>query len=1829
MKKTFTHQFTTLFGALLASFALTAWCFTEATQAKLTPVTDVILDQQEKDTTAPQLAITTPLHDSEHNEVPQISGIAIDPDSVNPPVPASGLDKVEVSLYCDGAYWNGSDWVRDRVALAAQLSGNTWTLQTSLPDGEKQRRDNWYTILARAYDKAGNQIDVGRGFKVRPLKMLFVQDANYEYWGVDFSSDKPSSAQTSSAQAPVSPDKLKSIIQGTEFHLGPDFSLPKAWVFGAVSDGATKLILSVRGRSPGKVTFQKETTNATKDDKLTDINSAGNGENLTHQLFLDGFYYWFALYTVPSQTNPLTIPVSSPDAYSTLSKVKFSVSYTPTYGSRKSPPVEWSETGGVSLSPTPVLLVHGLWSSSKIWESRIGVMNSLGAAITGNELFLGFDVYTANYEATHADPLWVNQSIIFKSPYNSGDSIDKILKEYRNERRTACTRVDVIGHSMGGIVSRFFAQWKSYSSPRNFGKGYIRRLITIGTPHCGSPLATLGASLIGSSLSEWFAEHIQKAPIHLGAVKDLRIGSPALFGGRELPDGPVLPGITETKIPSFAIVGNIPINETPNAQSIKNAESLYVFSQFYSPIPGLDVSTPFDFSRTLLYDSDDTSQPQDLVVRGSSQRGGIAEGYYQVFTSARHSRNVGLDNLPSETDSPEIGQKIKQLMMSEESAFALSGFPAVSKVCSPVFHQSISGRPSERSSAESLVTNFQAQAITPLSILFPAEGAVFHPGDQISITVEPPNGKQLETMLVGVSVNGKSQNMALIQNGLTASFTISSIETGDGKVRVLARDTQGNTYIAERGIVVKPYAPVPLVSVAPESVTFWGSDETRQIEVKGGVFDIATMEFVKVDISAASNGTFYVSDNPQVVTVSQDGLLRPIGNGKAVVKVTNGERKVTITVNVDLAGPRVYGVSTSSFSLTSTGTSAASLEFSSGATNVPITIEGEGFRQVSQIEILRNGISDPAIKITSFSVESETVIRAEISIATGAAPGNRVISITTDNPRTVSSFTGGSVITVAPPEASPIPTISRLSPSSAVTGGQGFRVTVSGANFADGTIVLWNGVQRYTEFISATELRAYISAADITSAGTSQIRVVSPAGKESATASFTVQQASNPVPVLSSLTPSSVNAGSGTFTLTVRGSSFVNGAVIQWNGVSKVTTSASASELSASIPASDLTTAGTAQVKVVNPPPGGGTSGALAFTIAVPPNPVPILSSLTPNSANAGSSAIALTVRGSSFVNGAIVQWNGGSRPATFISATELRASIPASDLTSAGNSQVRVFNPSPGGGTSSALTFTISAPANPVPVLSFLTPNSAMAGSGAITLTVRGSSFANGAVIQWNGVSKVTTFISSTEVRGSILASDLAAARSVQVKVFNPAPGGGTSGTLTFTISAPSNPVPVLSSLTPSSANAGSGAFTLTVRGSSFVSGAVVQWNGVSKATTFVSATELQASIPTSDLANPGSAQVKVFNPAPGGGTSVGLMFTINSIPAQDMEREPNESPEQATPVGLGRVMTGKAAFSDSFIYEITFSDGQRERIPDFFKFELAQSAHLELSLKFNAGADLDLFLYSFDGSNWRYYGSSAGVTTSETVITNEPLPPGRYFILVGCYSGSSTYSLSVLPYAKTNLLVNGSFENGPAGLGVTSVPGWTVSRGNVDVIPNSAAVLWAWHQAADGSKSLELTGNPGVGAIRQTFSTEAGRKYLLTGWISHHFAVSTAGAKVSVNGEALEPIRYSVSNTQADMKWARFVRGFVARSASTTIELGDEDISNWIWGGAVLDGLSIETVSVTYQNNFQQNAGLSGLGNTSSAVVAERSILLNRKNPPRPEVRSLSVKERKLVNN
>lgn len=651
------------------------------------------------------------------------------------------------------------------------------------------------------------------------------------------------------------------------------------------------------------------------------------------------------------------------------------------------------------------------------------------------------------------------------------------------------------------------------------------------------------------------------------------------------------------------------------------------------------------------------------------------------------------------------------------------------------------------------------------------------------------------------------------------------------------------------------------------------------------------------------------------------------------------------------------------------------------------------------------------------------------------------------------------------PTTNPAPSATSLSPASVRAGLGPVAVSVSGTGFNAFSIARWNGSARPTKVLSTTHLRVTLSAADIPAVGSGEISVLNPPPGGGTTSSLSL--AIDPPPLL---TASQAVVGSGT-TVTVTLANGLGNAgdwlsfaksdtpdssYIHWTYVGTGVTNRTWSIVTPATP-------GTYEFRLIQ---ASGTRAATSAPVIVDTSlsPTPVISSLSPSTGFSNSGPFTLTVNGSGFTSASIVRWGGADRVTTFVSSTQLRAAIPAGDVTSVGSANVTVFTPPPGGGTTAPLPFTIikgptlavsatvvapaanvtvtltdglglsgdwlalalaSAPntsylqwtyvgagvttrtwtvkmpstsgvyefrlfttaskraatsplvsvdssLSPAPALSSVSPTTAYTGSGPFTLTVNGSGFTAASVVRWNGFDRATIFISSSQVQAAIPATDVAASGTAQITIFNPPPGGGTSASIAFpvvagptlsvdatvvpaaanvtvtlrnglggggdwlalaavgapngsylqwtyvgagittrawtvkmpassgayefrlfvagsvraavspavTVDALLNPAPTIASLSPSTAFAGSGALTLTVNGAGFTSASVVRWNGADRPTTLVGSTQLRAAITASDVASTGTAQVSVFSPAPGGGTTAALPFTILTGP-------------------------------------------------------------------------------------------------------------------------------------------------------------------------------------------------------------------------------------------------------------------------------------------------------------------------------------------------------------
>lgn len=114
----------------------------------------------------------------------------------------------------------------------------------------------------------------------------------------------------------------------------------------------------------------------------------------------------------------------------------------------------------------PVLLLHGFMGTR-------GVMYAIERRLT-NE---GVPVFSFSFGT-------LNTGDIRESAYKLHEKVEKLLAPLPD------TRVDIVGHSMGGLIGLYYVK-------RLGGHRKVRRLITMGTPHQGTWSALLGVAAFG------------------------------------------------------------------------------------------------------------------------------------------------------------------------------------------------------------------------------------------------------------------------------------------------------------------------------------------------------------------------------------------------------------------------------------------------------------------------------------------------------------------------------------------------------------------------------------------------------------------------------------------------------------------------------------------------------------------------------------------------------------------------------------------------------------------------------------------------------------------------------------------------------------------------------------------------------------------------------------------------------------------------------------------------------------------------------------------------------------------------------------------------------------------------------------------------------------------------------------------------------------------------------------------------------------------------------------------------------------------------------------
>jgi hypothetical protein len=598
-------------------------------------------------------------------------------------------------------------------------------------------------------------------------------------------------------------------------------------------------------------------------------------------------------------------------------------------------------------------------------------------------------------------------------------------------------------------------------------------------------------------------------------------------------------------------------------------------------------------------------------------------------------------------------------------------------------------------------------------------------------------------------------------------------------------------------------------------------------------------------------------------------------NSTNVTSATSLTANLTIGANAT-TGPRNFSVSNSgpgggtsgnqTFTVNNPAPTLASLAPNLGNRLQTLNVVFTGTNFISGVTSVNVGAD---ITVNSINVTSATSLTANLTIGANAATGGRNFSVINASPGGGTS--GSQTFTVN----NPAPMLTNIQPFNG-NRLQTLDVVFTGAGFFNGVTSVNAGAGitiNSTTITNSTTLRANltISASAATGGRNFSVTNSGPGGGTSGNVTFNVN---NPEPALTSIAPAMGNRLQ-TLNVVFTGTNFISGATSVDVGSDIIVNSTivtSATSLTANLTITASAATGPRNFSVINSAPGGGASNDLSFTIN---DPAPALSSIAPATASR-LQTLDVVFTGTNFISG-VSAVNVGEDIAinstTVTGSTSLTANLTIGAGAATGPRNFSVTNIGSGGGTSGNQTFTIN---NPAPNLTNLAPN---AGNRLQTLDVvfTGANFING-VTGVNAGPGITvnsiTVTNATSLTASLTIDASAATGPRNFSVTNSAPGGGTSGNVTFTVN---NPGPTLSSIAP---NLGNRLQTLDVlfTGADFISGVttVNVGSGITVNSTIVTnSTSLTANLTITANAATGPRNFSVTN---SGATSAGQTFTVNN---------------------------------------------------------------------------------------------------------------------------------------------------------------------------------------------------------------------------------------------------------------------------------------------------------------------------------------------------------------
>ena len=465
---------------------------------------------------------------------------------------------------------------------------------------------------------------------------------------------------------------------------------------------------------------------------------------------------------------------------------------------------------------TPVVLVHGLWGTGNFevdGEEVNGSLGAMGQRLSEQHPFEEQFIYIADYHRTAGASFNTNRSVV-------PDAIEA-LKNRLLAERVVVDKVDIVGHSMGGLLARQYIQSPAYRED-------VRKLITVNTPHSGSQLADLVSDvrqnqpdLYVDACEEWFAK-----------VFGLRCEDPA---------------VADLEINS----GDIAVLNSPALMNDK--VWLHSLGSIYDGgliVPIGSFLFGFDIDRVF------NGQPYDLVVEVNSQTGGVSQAAQTIYPISK-----GNHQHSAIKEDPEVIDSIAMLLLADPTngAFVKRYNPIPVEYNSPV--RDVRPRRFEMRDGGVGFQGFQKGQILELG------------EEQITVTATPT--VPMQQFAISWATDGNlfsDKGLVISENGepVTTTFDLKD------NYRLGTRYVNFNGISAEKTDIPTAYKYREKVYVttyeAPDSISIGslGNDTVK----------LTTAGTIVPQIRATFSGkTYMIATTPNITYHFENGIVQNMGDG--------------------------------------------------------------------------------------------------------------------------------------------------------------------------------------------------------------------------------------------------------------------------------------------------------------------------------------------------------------------------------------------------------------------------------------------------------------------------------------------------------------------------------------------------------------------------------------------------------------------------------------------------------------------------------------------------------------------------------------------------------------------------------------------------------------------------------------------------------------------------------------------------------------------------------------------------------------------------------------